>query len=234
MKIGIVGAGMIGGTLAKRLVALGHEVAIANSRGPDTLQTLAADTGARAVTTAEAVHNGEVVIVTIPERAVAELPNGLFADVPTDVVVVDTGNYYPARDGRIPAIDDGQLESVWVAQQLGRPVIKTFNNIGFISLGKKGLPKGSADRVALPVAGDPADARAKVMQLVDDLGFDPIDGGGIDESWRQQPGTPSYAGDLDAGRLKAALAAAVRSRIPEYRKAADDAVKKYFESQQKR
>src|SRR5688572_4833357 len=101
MRIGIIGAGMIGGTLARRLTQLGHEVAIANSRGPETLKELASEVGARAVTATEAARSGEVVIVTIPQKAVKDLPSGLFADVPRDVVVIDTGNYYPARDGRI-------------------------------------------------------------------------------------------------------------------------------------
>jgi 8-hydroxy-5-deazaflavin:NADPH oxidoreductase len=231
VKIGIIGAGMIGGTLARRLVNLGHEVVIANSRGPDTIRELAADVGATAVTVAEAARRGEIVIVTIPQRAVADLPKDLFAGVPADVVVIDTGNYYPSRDGSIPAIDEGQPESAWVAEHLGRPVIKAFNNIYFKSLLEKGAPKGTTGRIALPVAGDPPDARAKVLRLVDELGFDPVDAGSIEESWRQQPGTPCYTKDLEAPRLKEALAAADRSGIPEYRKAADDAVRAYFEAQ---
>lgn len=231
MKIGIIGAGMIGGTLARKLVNLGHEVVIANSRGPDTIRELAADVGATAVTVAEAARRGEIVIVTIPQRAVADLPKDLFAGVPTDVVVIDTGNYYPSRDGSIPAIDEGQPESAWVAEHLGRPVIKAFNNIYFQSLLEKGTPKGTTGRIALPVAGDPPDARAKVLRLVDELGFDPVDAGSIEESWRQQPGTPCYTKDLEAPRLKEALAAADRSSIPEYRKAADDAARAYFEAQ---
>src|SRR5437762_2202995 len=155
MRIGIIGAGMIGGTLARRLVALGHEVALANSRGPETLRDMAAEIGAKAVPAPEAARSGEIVIVTIPERAVMDLPKDLFAGVPNDVVVIDTGNYYPARDGRIAAIEDGQVESGWVGGQLGRPVIKVFNNIGFKSLLEKGQPKGAAGRVALPVSGDP-------------------------------------------------------------------------------
>ena len=231
MKIGIIGAGMIGGTLARRLVNLGHEVVIANSRGPDTIRELAADVGATAVTVAEAARRGEIVIVTIPQRAVADLPKDLFAGVPADVVVIDTGNYYPSRDGSIPAIDEGQPESTWVAEHLGRPVIKAFNNIYFNSLLEKGTPRGTTGRIALPVAGDPPDARAKVLRLVDELGFDPVDAGSIEESWRQQPGTPCYTKDLEAPRLKEALAAADRSSIPEYRKAADDAARAYFEAQ---
>jgi 8-hydroxy-5-deazaflavin:NADPH oxidoreductase len=228
VKIGIIGAGMIGGTLARRLVNLGHEVVIANSRGPETIRELAADAGATAVTVAEAARRGEIVIVTIPQRAVADLPKDLFAGVPADVVVIDTGNYYPSRDGSIPAIDAGQPESAWVAEHLGRPVIKAFNNIYFQSLLEKGMPKGTTGRIALPVAGDPPDARAKVLRLVDELGFDPVDAGSIEESWRQQPGTPCYTQDLDATRLKDALAAADRSRIAVYRKSADDAAKAFF------
>jgi hypothetical protein len=228
MKIGIIGAGMIGGTLAKRLAQLGHDVSIANSRGPETLAALAAETGARAVTAAEAARSGEIVVVTIPERAVKELPKDLFAGVPDDVVVVDTGNYYPARDGSIPPVEQGQPESAWVADQIGRPVIKAFNNIFFKSLLEKGGSRGTADRVAIPVAGDSAAAKTKVMQLIDALGFDAVDIGGLDESWRQQPGTPCYTGDFAAPELKRALASAERSRVAEYRKAADDAARAYW------
>ena len=231
MNIGIIGAGMIGETLARRLVQLGHDVAIANSRGPETLRDLASEVGAAAVTALEAARSGEIVVITIPERSVANLPRDLFDGVPADFVVIDTGNYYPTRDGRIPAVEQGQPESAWVAEQIGRPVIKAFNNIFFKSLLENGRPKGTPDRIALPVAGDPVEARAKVLRLVDELGFDPVDAGGIEESWRQQPGTPCYTQDYNAVRLKAALAAAVRSRVPEYRKAADDAAKAFFRAE---
>ena len=228
MRIGIIGAGMIGETLARRIGQLGHQVAIANSRGPETLRDLASEVGATAVTAREAARSGEIVVITIPERAVPDLPRDLFAGVPADVVVIDTGNYYPTRDGRIPAIEQGQPESAWVAEQIGRPVIKAFNNIYFKSLLENGRPKGTPDRIALPVAGDPVEARAQVLRLVDELGFDPVDAGGIEESWRQQPGTPCYTADGTAAQVKVALAAAVRSRVPEYRKAADDAAKAFF------
>ena len=231
MNIGIIGAGMIGETLARRLAKLGHQISIANSRGPQTLRDLASEVGATAVTALEAARSGEIVVITIPERSVADLPRDLFTGVPADVVVIDTGNYYPTRDGRMPAIEQGQPESAWVAAQIGRPVIKAFNNIYFKSLLENGRPKGAPDRVALPVAGDPAEARAKVMRLVDELGFDPVDAGGLEDSWRQQPGTPCYTNDLNAVQLKAALAAAERSRVPEYRKAADDAAKAFFRTE---
>ena len=134
MKIGIIGAGMIGETLAIRIAKLGHQISIANSRGPQTLRDLASEVGATAVTALEAARSGEIVVITIPERSVADLPRDLFTGVPADVVVIDTGNYYPTRDGRMPAIEQGQPESAWVAAQIGRPVIKAFNNIYFKSL----------------------------------------------------------------------------------------------------
>jgi predicted dinucleotide-binding enzyme len=169
VNIGIIGAGMIGETLARRLVQLGHQVAIANSRGPETLRELASEIGATAVTALEAARSGEIVVITIPERAVPDLPRELFAGVPVDVVVIDTGNYYRTRDGRIPAIEQGQPESAWVAEQIGRPVIKAFNNIFFTSLLENGRPKGTPERIALPVAGDAFEGRAKVLRLVDEL-----------------------------------------------------------------
>jgi 8-hydroxy-5-deazaflavin:NADPH oxidoreductase len=132
--------------------------------------------------------------------------------------VIDTGNYHPElRDGRIDAIDRGMLDSQWVAQQIGRPVIKAFNNILAMSLLEKGVPRGTTGRIGLSVAGDSLDAKAAALRLVDDLGFDPVDGGDVDNSWRQQPGTPAYCRDLDAPALRRALAAADRSRIAEYR-----------------
>ena len=221
MRIGIIGAGHIGGTLARRLTALGHEVSIANSRGPDTLADLARETGARPVTAREAARAGELVIVTIPERSVPELPADLFEGVPEDGVVVDTGNYYPQRDGRLDEIERGTTESRWVSRQLGRPVIKAFNNIYAKHLLERGRPKGAPGRIALPVAGDDARAKGIVMRLLDELGFDSVDAGTLDESWRQQPGTPVYATDLDADGVRRALAAAQPERRPEWRATAD-------------
>ena len=161
MKIGIIGAGQIGGTLTRRLTALGHQVSVANSRGPETLAGLAAETGAKPVSVAEAARSGELVIVTIPEKNIAKLPRDLFAGTPDNVVIVDTGNYYPRqRDGRIDAIEAGMTESRWVAQQLNRPVIKAFNNIYARHLMELGRPNGTPGRIALPVAGDDGAAKA--------------------------------------------------------------------------
>jgi predicted dinucleotide-binding enzyme len=166
----------------------------------------------------EAVRRGKVVIVTIPQKNVPSLPAGLFAGLPDDVVVVDTGNYYPQqRDGRIAPMEAGMPESRWVAQQLGRPVVKAFNNIYARHLMERGQPRGSAGRIALPVAGDDAKAKAVVLDLVDQLGFDGVDAGGLDDSWRQQPGTPVYAADFDADGVWRALAEAKRERGPQWR-----------------
>jgi predicted dinucleotide-binding enzyme len=199
MKIGIIGAGQIGGTLTRRLTALGHKVFVANSRGPETLSDLAAETGATAVSIPQAVRGVDLIVVTIPQKNIPNLPAGLFADTPDRVVVVDTGNYYPRqRDGRIEAIEAGLPESRWVEQQIGRPVIKAFNNIYARHLFELGRPAGAPGRIALPVAGDDHAAKTVVLKLVEELGFDGVDAGGLDESWRQQPGTPVYTKDFDA------------------------------------
>ena len=216
--IGVIGAGSMGVILARHLVKLGHQVSIANSRGPESLTGLAAEIRATPVSVVDAAKAGTIVIIAIPTKAVPDLPQGLFANIPSNVVVIDIGNYHPElRDGRIDAIDRGMLDSQWVAEQIGRPVIKAFNNIFATSLLKKGTPKGTKGRIALSVAGDSIDAKAAVLRLVDHLGFDPVDGGSLDSSWRQQPGTPAYCQDLEAAALRRALSEADRSRIAEYR-----------------
>ena len=218
MRIGIIGAGQIGGTLTRLLRTLGHEVSVANSRGPTTLAALANQTGAKAVGVRDAVRGQDLVIVTIPEARVPELPKNLFDGVPDSVPVIDTGNYYPQqRDGRIDDIEAGTTESRWVSHQIGRPVIKVFNNIYASHLLGYGRPAGSRDRIALPVAGDDPAAKAIVMRLVDELGFDPVDAGTLDDSWRQQPGTPVYTADKNMSGVREALAHADPHRTPAFR-----------------
>jgi 8-hydroxy-5-deazaflavin:NADPH oxidoreductase len=218
VNIGIIGAGAIGGLLAAKWAAGGHVVSLANSRGPASLADLAAKIGVRAVTVEEAVRGAEVVVVSIPEKSVPLLPKGLFRGVSAEVVVADTGNYYPSfRDGEIAAIEGGMTESEWVAEQLGRPVSKVFNNIMAHSLAEGGLPAGAPGRIALPIAGDDARAKEIFVGLVDELGFDGIDAGPLRESWRQQPGSPAYCTDYDAAGLRRALAKANRARLPEAR-----------------
>ena len=217
LKIGIIGAGHIGSALTRHFTRLGHDVAVANSRGPETLAALAKDTGAKPVSVAEAACGRDLVVVTIPESKIPTLPRGLFKDA-DGCVVIDTGNYYPRqRDGRIEGIEKGLPESRWVEQQIGLPVIKVFNNIYAEHLAKMGKPPGAPGRIALPVAGDSVKAKAVVMELVNDMGFDAVDAGGLDESWRQQPGTPVYTSDFDLSGVQRALAHATEERKPEWR-----------------
>ncbi|WBA42419.1 NADPH-dependent F420 reductase [Hymenobacter canadensis] len=205
MNIGIIGAGHIGSALAVRLTSLGHSVYIANSRGPETLKDVAQKTGATPVTAEEAArHGSDIIVVTIPLKNIPDLPKDLFTSVPVEVPVIDTSNYYPhLRDGKIAELETGSLtESEWVQQHLGRPVVKVFNNIYADHLENKGQDAGTPGRISLPVAGDDAAAKQKVMALVDELGFDAVDDGTLHESWRQQPGTPSYGADLPADKLR--------------------------------
>jgi 8-hydroxy-5-deazaflavin:NADPH oxidoreductase len=206
MKIGIIGSGNIGGTLTRRLRALGHDVTVANSRGPESLKDLAEETGAAAGTVDEAAQDADVVVLAIPFGAVPKLP----ADVFRGKLVVDANNYYRGRDGDIPDVADKSLTSSrWVAEHLrGSRVVKAFNNIRAQHLLDRGRPAGDEGRIALPVAGDDADAKRIVMGLVDALGFDPVDAGTLDESWRQQPDTPVYVTDRDAAHVRAGLRAA--------------------------
>ena len=216
MKIGILGTGHIGKTLVRKLSAAGHDVKVANSRGPDTIEPDVLASGGRAVTAEEAVVNVDVVILSIPlNRLPAIAP--LIASVPAETVVIDTSNYYPARDGRIEAIEDGQVESLWVAEQLGRPIVKAWNAIGSDSFARKGKPAGSPDRIAIPVAADIDKDRKVGMVLVEDTGFDAFDAGTLADSWRQQPAAPCYCTDLTREEMPAAHAAAERVRLPKRR-----------------
>jgi hypothetical protein len=218
MKIGIIGAGNIGGNLTRRLSALGHDVSVANSRGPETLTDLARESGATAVAATDAPRDAAVVIVTVPMRNIPHLPKGLLDSTAPDAVVIDTNNYYPReRDGRIDEIETGKTEARWVSEQLGRPVVKAFNGIYAQDLLDRPTPPGTTGRRALPVAGDDEAAKAAVMRLIDELGFDPVDAGGLDDSWRFQPGTPAYGPDVDADALRELLAAAVPDRSEAFR-----------------
>jgi 8-hydroxy-5-deazaflavin:NADPH oxidoreductase len=222
MRIGIIGAGNIGGALTRLLTARGHDVAVANSRGPETLRDLAAETGATPVAVEEAVRDKDLVVVTIPEHRVPDLPGSLFTAANDATVVVDTGNYYPRqRDGRIAAIEEGMTESRWVGEQLGRRVVKAFNTIYAGHLLEGGRPPGTPGRIALPVAGDHVRDKAIVLRLVDELGFDAVDAGSLDESWAQQPGTPVYTADLDAEGVRRALAEASPDRPDDFRATPD-------------
>ncbi|MBB5119401.1 NADP oxidoreductase [Streptomyces eurocidicus] len=218
MKIGIIGAGNIGGNLTRRLTALGHDVSVANSRGPHTLTALAEETGATPVTAAEAARGASVVVVTVPLKAVPDLPSGLFDEAAEGVAVIDTNNYYPKeRDGLIAAVEAGLPESRWTEQHLGHPVVKVFNGTYAQDLLDRPLPGGDPARLAVPVAGDDEAAKRTVRELVDELGFDTVDAGGIDDSWRQQPGTPVYGLRAGVEGVTKALAEASPERPQTFR-----------------
>lgn len=218
MKIGIIGAGNIGGNLTRRLTALGHEVSVANSRGPQTLTALAEETGATPVPVAEAARGAQVVVVTIPLKNIPDLPKGLFDEAADGVAVIDTGNYYPQqRDGRIAEIEEGLTESRWTEQHLGHAVIKAFNGTYAQDILDAPRPAGAPDRIALPVAGDDAAAKKTVRALIDELGFDTVDAGGLDDSWRQQPDTPVYGLRAGVAEVEAALEAASPERPAAFR-----------------
>jgi len=216
MKIGILGTGHIGKTLVMRLSAAGHEVKVANSRGPETIEPELLSTGARAVTTEEALTGVEAVILSIPLNRIRGIAP-LVARLPAETVVIDTSNYYPLRDDKIEAIEAGQVESLWVAEQLGRPIAKAWNAIGSASLARKDKPAGAPDRIAIPVAADREHDRQVAMALVNDTGLDAFDAGSLADSWRQQPGAPVYCTDLTYGEIRAALDAAERDRLPKRR-----------------
>ena len=218
MRIGIIGAGKIGGTLTRRLTALGHEVRVANSRDPETLAALAAESGATAVWAAQAADDADLVIVSIPQKNVPDLVPGIVGSAKPGAPVLETNNYYPQqRDGLIAEIEAGTPESVWVSQQLGVPVLKVFNGIFWKHLLDNGVPPGTPGRIALPIAGADGPAKQTAFDLVDQLGFDPVDGGSLEESWRQQPGTPVYGQDYDAEKTRQALADAPPERPAEFR-----------------
>ena len=210
MKIGIIGAGHIGGNLAQLLVRHGHQVVIANSRGPQTLAEVAQRTGATPVEVADAPRGAEVVVIALPLKAIPTLPAGLLDTTAAGAAVIDTMNYYPQRDGQIRPIDDGQVSAGWVREQLGRPVVKVFNNIYASDLLSRPQAQGTDNRRALPVTGDDQASKRTVLALIDEIGFDTVDLGDLSESWRYEPGTPASGPDVDAAKLVELLNEAVR------------------------
>ena len=216
MKIGILGTGNIGKTLVTRLSQAGHAVKVANSRGPETVDAELLSFGARAVTTKETMVDVDVVILSIPLHRISSIAS-LVARLPEATVVIDTSNYYPFRDGKIEAIERGQVESLWVAEQLGRPIAKAWNAIGSASLAKKAKPAGASDRIAIPVAADRDRDREITISLVNETGLDAFDAGSLAQSWRQQPGAPVYCTDLSYAEIGPALDSAERDRLPKRR-----------------
>lgn len=210
--IGIIGSGNIGSALARALTAAGYSVVIANSRGPESLAPLVAEVGelARAGTVAEAAAAGEVVVVTIPLGAVVSIPSELL----DGRIVIDTNNYYPARDGQIAELDDESLTTTeFVARHFaGATVVKAFNHIPALAIADHAQLAGTPDRRALMVYGEDAPAVDRVSALVEQLGFDAVNGGGLAESWRIQRDNPAYGPRFTAPELALRLAEARRYR----------------------
>jgi len=217
MKIGIIGVGEIGGTLIRQYTKAGHSVKMTNSGATEKLKNLALETGASAVTLAEVVTDVDVIVISIPQIEILKLTSHLFKNISANTVIIDTGNYYPIRDGIIKDLEDGTPESVWVSNQLQRPVIKAYNSIFYGSLVNSGLPQGKASRVALPIAGDDKVSKEVVSSLVNDSGFDSLDYGSLQDSWRQQPGSPVYCTDLTLTQLKKSITKAKKELLPERR-----------------
>ncbi len=213
MKISVIGAGAIGGNLARRLSEAAHDVLIVDARGPEVVATEVLAAGARAADPDAAIEDRNVIVLSIPFSKQPELAD-LLAKAADDTVIVDTSNYYPFMNGAVDAVDNGQVESLWTAEQLGRPIVKAWNAALAATQQTKGRPAGAPDRIAIPVAADSDVARRTVMQLVDDTGFDPFDAGVLAESWRQQPGTPAYCTELNLEELGQALAAAEKDKAP--------------------
>lgn len=216
MKIGILGTGHIGKTIVQRLSAAGYDVKVANSRGPETIGQDVLSSGGRAVTAAEAVNDVDALILSIPLNRIPGIAP-LLAKVPADTVVIDTSNYYPLRDEKIADIENGKVESLWVVEQIGCPIAKAWNAIGSDSFARLNTLPGSPDRIAIPVAADRERDRQVAMALVEATGFDAVDAGPLEQSWRQQPGAPAYCTDLTTSEMPKALEAAEKERLPKRR-----------------
>lgn len=222
-RIAVLGTGHIGKTLARSLASAGYSVKVANSRGPETIAPDVLETGAEAVDAVSAMQDAQVVILSIPMAKLADIAP-LIRKLPRHVIVADTSNYYPHRDGNIDAFSDGEVESAWVAHLLSRPLVKAWNAIGSDSLATKGKAEGMAGRISIPVAGNIEEHKKMVMCLVSDTGFDAFDAGTVEESWRQQPGAPCYCTDLTYDEMKSAIAATEKTRLPARRDIAVQAI----------
>ncbi|WP_349236753.1 MULTISPECIES: NAD(P)-binding domain-containing protein [unclassified Devosia] len=223
MNIGIVGAGNIGALLARKFAAAGHLAKLSNSRGPESLVDIVRGTNVQAVSNEDAPKDVDVVILSLPFAKNPDVAE-LLANAPSDPIVVDTSNYYPARDGNIAEVDAGKPETVWVSEQVGRPLVKAWNAVLSQTLAEAGVSSGAANRVAIPIAGDGAAAKKVVADLVDISGFDAVDAGTLAKSWSFQPGTPAYCTDLTTDELRPALADAIKDRAPKNRDAIMQAI----------
>jgi predicted dinucleotide-binding enzyme len=211
VRFGIIGAGPIGSIIYKKLVKNGHDVKIADGRGIERL--VGKELSGTPVRVVDAIKNIEVLIISLPLKALPSIRN-IIDQVGEEVIVVDTSNYYPNRDDKIEEIENGMVESVWVSNQLGRPIIKAFNNLLAFTLENEGTPEGTSGRIAIAIAGDDLSQKQVVMDVVNELGFETVDSGSLSDSWRQQPGTPAYCTELIKNELTKALKKANKEKEP--------------------
>ncbi|MDI3090307.1 NAD(P)-binding domain-containing protein [Priestia megaterium] len=226
MRFGIIGAGSIGSIISKKLVKNGHDIKIADARGMEHLE--GKDIAGTPVPVENAIKDIEALIISLPTKAIPSIRN-IINQVGEEVIIVDTSNYYPFRDDKIEEIENGMVESVWVSNQLGRPVIKAFNNLLAYTLENEGIPEDSSGRIAMAVAGDDPAQKQIVRDVVHDLGFDAVDSGSLNDSWRQQPGTPAYCTELTKAELTKALKKANKEKAPILR---DKVIEKFAEEKE--
>ncbi|MDN7226703.1 NAD(P)-binding domain-containing protein [Planococcus sp. N064] len=211
MKFGIIGAGPIGASISKKLVKNGHEVKIADARNIEHLD--GKDIAGTSVDVEEVITNIDVLLLSLPLHVMPSI-RPIIDQVGEDVIIADTSNYYPFRDNQIKEIENGMVESVWVSNQLGRPIIKAFNNLLAYTLENKGTPDGTEGRIAMAIAGDSPSQKQVMIDVVNELGFDAVDGGSLSDSWREQPGTPAYCTELTKEELVEALKKADKEKAP--------------------
>jgi predicted dinucleotide-binding enzyme len=211
MKFGIIGAGTIGSIISKKLVKNGHDVKIADARGIEHLE--GKELAGTPVLIEDVMTNIEVLIISLPLTALPSIRN-IIEQVGEEVIVVDTSNYYPSRDQKIAEIENGMVESDWVSNQLGKPIIKAFNNLLAHTLENEGTPEGTSGRIAMAIAGNDVSQKQIIMDVVNELGFDTVDSGSLSDSWRQQPGTPAYCTELTKEELTKALEKANKEKAP--------------------
>jgi len=211
MRFGIIGAGPIALSISKKLVNNNHDVKIADARGIERLE--GKPLYATPVKVEDVVSNIDILIVSIPLHALPSIRK-IIEKMEDDVILVDTSNYYPQMGVKIDEIENGMVESVWVTKQLGRSIIKAFNNLLAYTLEHEGTPEGSRRRIAAAVAGDDPQQKKTIMSIINELGFDTVDGGYLTESWRQQPGTPAYCTELTKEELTDALQKANKEKAP--------------------
>jgi 8-hydroxy-5-deazaflavin:NADPH oxidoreductase len=221
MRFGIIGAGAIGTIISTKLVENGHDVKIADAREIERLE--GKEIVGTPVNVEDVISNIDILIISIPLHVIPSIRN-IVDKAGEEIIVVDTSNYYPFRDNKIEEIENGMVESVWVSNQLGRPIIKAFSNLLAYTLENKGTPEGTSGRIAMAIAGNDQKQKQKIMELVNQLGFDTVDSGSLRDSWRQQPGTPAYCTELTKEALMEALKKADKEKAPFLR---DKVMKKF-------